>query len=340
MPQQPARSREAGLSWEQRAGLSSAQLHSAGHVPATVRGADLKELDRRGLVELLAGITPGDLDRPCRVPQFRITPAGRLHVAAAPRPHLVVVPCAMRKSGQPVAPAGEMYVGSYHRAARRAACAAAGNEGRVAILSAKFGLVWPSDRILDYDLRAGQPGTISAQTLRRQAHHLAVAGCRVTVLAGSRYAALARQVWSDLQHPLAGARGIGDHLAFFAGQYRAAPAAAPATSSDLVHRSSAPPSVQAPRPGDALPKEPDVPYTPDPALVRRLAAGLLDTARQEIDSALIGEAITDDLLNGVAPENETAADLSAQAFEALQQAVDAAVRSAEVHINWPMTPAA
>jgi hypothetical protein len=335
MPLHPARPLEAGLSWEQRAGLGSARLHPAGHVPAAVRGADLRELDRRGLVEPLAGIAPRDLDRPCRVPQFRITPAGRLHAFAGPRPHLVVVPCAMRKSGQAVAPAGEMYVGSYHLAARRAAAALAGSEDRVAILSAKFGLLWPSDRILDYDLRAGQPGTISAQTLRRQAHHLAVTGCRVTVLAGSRYAALARQVWGELRHPLAGARGIGDHLAFFAGQYR--PAAA--RSADRVHRLSPPRSPQAARTGGPVPKEPDVPYTPDPALVRRLATGLLDTARREIDSVLIDEAITDDLLNGEAPVSG-AADLSAQDFVALQQAVDEAVRSAEMHINWPKAPAA
>jgi hypothetical protein len=340
MPQHPARSHKSGLSWEQRAGLGSALLHPAGHVPAAVRGPHLQELDRRGLVEPLPGIAPRDLHRPCRVPQFRITPAGRLRASAGPQPHLVVVPCAMRKSGQAVAPASQLYVGSYHLAARRAAAALTGSEGRVAILSAKFGLLWPSDRILDYDLRAGQPGTISAQILRRQAHHLAVTGCRVTVLAGSRYAALARQVWSELQHPLAGARGIGDHLAFFADQYRRVPASVPARSADRVHRPAPPPSPQAPRPGDPVPKEPDVPYTPDPALVRHLATGLLDTARQEIDSMLIDEAITDDLLNGEAPESETASDLSAQDFAALQQAVDEAVRSAEMHINWPQTPAA
>lgn len=208
------------LSWEQRAGLGAARLDAGGVLPAAVRGNALAELVGHGLAEPLDGVDAEDLDLHCRRPQFRITGAGRDVAAAAPRPRLLVVPCAMRKSGQAAGPAEDMYTGSYHLAARRAAAALARDDGRIVILSAKFGLLHPGDRILDYDLRAGQAGTVTAPILLRQARHMAVTGCRVTVLAGIRYADLARDVWSGIEHPLAGARGIGDHLSYFAALYR------------------------------------------------------------------------------------------------------------------------
>ncbi|MFE2640118.1 DUF6884 domain-containing protein [Streptomyces scopuliridis] len=331
---------QVDLTWEQRAGLGSALLDPAGHLPAAVRGAALAELVRHRFAEPLPGADGRDIDLPSRVPQFTITDAGRERAAAGPRPRLLVVPCAMRKSGQAAASAEDMYVGSYHLAARQAAAALAGHDGRLLILSAKFGLLHPGDRILDYDLRAGQAGTVSAPILRRQARHMAVTGCQVTVLAGQRYAALARQVWSDIRHPLAGARGIGDHLSYFA-QYRPGP-----------RRGSRAVSVPGPYPqarrvnltsyarqGDLVPKEQSVPFTPE--LVQHLAAGLLDTARHDIDSTLIDEAITDHLLNGEAPAADAGrAELSATDFRALQEAVGTAVRTAEVRITWPRTPAA
>lgn len=82
-----------------------------------------------------------------------------------------------------------------------------------------------------------------------------------------------------------------------------------------------------------------MPFTPE--LVEHLAAGLLDAARHDIDSTLIDEAITDHLLNGEAPAADASrAGLSATDFRALQEAVGTAVRTAEVHITWPQTPAA
>ncbi|WP_322974053.1 DUF6884 domain-containing protein [Actinacidiphila oryziradicis] len=51
-------------------------------------------------------------------------------------------------------PAGELYTGSYHRAARRAAetLMQGARAGRVLILSARWGLVAPDERIAPYDL--------------------------------------------------------------------------------------------------------------------------------------------------------------------------------------------
>ncbi|MFE1190062.1 DUF6884 domain-containing protein [[Kitasatospora] papulosa] len=202
----------------QRAGLHAAALHPDGHLPPRVPVRDLVDLVARGLADPLPR-------QPCgahaRSPRCLITNRGRERAVHEPRPQLILVPCSSAKADLPVAPAQEMYRGSYHRAARRAADALAAGAAHthVLVLSAKFGLLRAEDRILHYDLRAGQHGTVTGKVLRRQAHHLAVSGAEVTVLAGKTYAALAREAWPQLRHPVAGARGIGDHLAFFASLY-------------------------------------------------------------------------------------------------------------------------
>ena len=129
---------------------------------------------------------------------------------------VVVVPCSARKAPRAVAPAGEMYVGSYHRMARRAAEALTRNGGLVLVLSARFGLVRLDQEIEHYDLTVGEPGTVVASMLRRQAAGLGVAHATVTVLAGRAYAQLARQVWPNAHTPLLGARGIGEQRAILA----------------------------------------------------------------------------------------------------------------------------
>jgi hypothetical protein len=133
--------------------------------------------------------------------------------AADPR-EVVIIPCGSRKLDHP-APAGEMYVGSYHRACARAAAA---RGGRVLIMSARYGLLDPSTVIEPYNLRMGQPGSVTRKQLREQAGRLGVLGAtRVTVIAGRRYAAKAREVWAHVEQPLCGTRGIGEQLARLAG---------------------------------------------------------------------------------------------------------------------------
>ncbi|MFE7485056.1 DUF6884 domain-containing protein [Streptomyces sp. NPDC057552] len=212
----------------QRAGLHAAAVHAEGHVPPSVPDPEVQELGELGLVET---IDAGGSDRfgpLSRAPRFRITSRGRDRVRAEPLPKVLVVPCSMGKIDVPVAPACEMYVGSYHVASRRAAAAAsAGGAAQVLTLSAKFGLLLDEDRILHYDLRAGDSGTVAPEVLARQAHFLGVSAARVTVFAGKAYADLARTVWPGLEHPLEG-RGIGQHLAFFADLYRPGRRACPA----------------------------------------------------------------------------------------------------------------
>ncbi|WP_433541999.1 DUF6884 domain-containing protein (plasmid) [Streptosporangium sandarakinum] len=142
-----------------------------------------------------------------------------------PTPVVVIVPCGGRKASTdtPV-PAGELYTGSYHRAARRAADVLAGEGGRVLILSALHGLVELDQLLAPYELRAGQAGTVTGETLREQAAALGITGANVTVLGGRAYVDLARKVWPALTAPLAGTRGIGEQMARLAAIYKPAPA--------------------------------------------------------------------------------------------------------------------
>ena len=127
---------------------------------------------------------------------------------AVPATALVVIPCGAAKRSHP-SPAGELYIGSYHRACRRAADRLG---GRLLILSARHGLLLPDRVIEPYDLAMGRPGSVTVEVLREQAQELDVADAGpVFVLAGWRYAAAAAGVWPLAARPLLGL-GIGGQL--------------------------------------------------------------------------------------------------------------------------------
>jgi hypothetical protein len=123
-------------------------------------------------------------------------------------------PCGARKLAEP-APAGQLYTGSYHQACRRAA-AALTTPDRILILSALHGLLPLEQVIAPYELRMGQPGSIAASALRRQAEQLhLVDEQQVIVLAGQAYTTAALAAWPAAATPLAG--GLGRQLAVLAG---------------------------------------------------------------------------------------------------------------------------
>ncbi|MFD0270911.1 DUF6884 domain-containing protein [Streptomyces sp. NPDC127106] len=219
----------------QRRWLHTAAAHPEGYLPAAV---NLRTARGLGAAGLIAWTRPQGRTVPVAeavwkldAGEVRITAAGRRRAAAEERERVVIVACGGRKAvyadgirkGEPVigARAGELYVGSYHRAMRRAAdvLTQGGRSGRVLILSAKYGLVKLDRHLLNYDLRAGDPGTVDGETLRRQAHELGISGAAVTVLGGRAYVELAGEVWDDVAAPLAGARGIGEQLARLAAIY-------------------------------------------------------------------------------------------------------------------------
>lgn len=131
-------------------------------------------------------------------------------LAATPADPLVIVPCGAQKAAT-ARPAGELYTSGYHRLALRAAHTLAAPEN-IRIISAKHGLL-PLDKVIDpYDLRLGQPGSITVDHLEAQADEQGLLGHPdVTVLAGRDYTRLVLATWPHARTPLAGARGIGDH---------------------------------------------------------------------------------------------------------------------------------
>ncbi|MGC4886649.1 DUF6884 domain-containing protein [Micromonospora sp. DT227] len=143
---------------------------------------------------------------------------------ADPPKRLVIVGCGGKKSDRRLLDAHGMYVGSYHRAARRAADAlVARDPGRFGvgsgrdcyqiILSGKYGLLDLFDVIERYDLLMGEPGSVTAETVRYQAEQLGLLDAEeVIVLAGRKYADVVSAVWPHALRPLDGTAGIGPQL--------------------------------------------------------------------------------------------------------------------------------
>ncbi|MFE9809231.1 DUF6884 domain-containing protein [Streptomyces sp. NPDC005227] len=126
-------------------------------------------------------------------------------------PELVVIPCGSRKLGRR-APAGDLYVGSYHRACRRAAEAL--EPGRLLILSARYGLLDLDDVIEPYDTPHGAADSITADALLEQARQRGVVlRGPVVALGGARHVSLVRAIWPEALTPLAGTRGMGEQMA-------------------------------------------------------------------------------------------------------------------------------
>lgn len=123
---------------------------------------------------------------------------------------LVIVPCGGKKLDQ-AARAGDLYVGSYHLACRRAADRISKKQ---LILSAKHGLVTLDTIIEPYDLRMGDPGCVSVETVREQARHWRLhTESFVHALGGRAYTDVVTTVWPRAKVPLAGCAGIGEQLA-------------------------------------------------------------------------------------------------------------------------------
>ncbi|GHE98102.1 hypothetical protein GCM10014715_62820 [Streptomyces spiralis] len=127
------------------------------------------------------------------------------------RPELVVIPCGSRKLSAP-APAADMYVGSYHRACRKAADAL--QSERLLILSARHGLLDLDEVIEPYDTPHGAADAITAEVLLEQATRRGIVFLDpVVALGGARHVDLVRAIWPHARTPLAGAGGMGQQMA-------------------------------------------------------------------------------------------------------------------------------
>lgn len=127
------------------------------------------------------------------------------------RPDLVVISCGRRKRAHP-APAGVLYTGNYYILARAAAIALRPVHGWW-ILSALYGLLHPDTVISPYNLRLGQPGSITPKRLRQQIIDAGLSDLsRVVILTSSDYVQLARAAWPHACTPLLGVGRLGHQM--------------------------------------------------------------------------------------------------------------------------------
>jgi hypothetical protein len=107
---------------------------------------------------------------------------------------VIVAACGRAKRDR-AAPAADLYVGRYARVPIDWAMSV--DPAALVILSAKYGLVRPDDVLEPYNLRMGDPGSVTARRVRQQADDmglLAAADVHVLPMAAP-YLRIVAQVW-------------------------------------------------------------------------------------------------------------------------------------------------
>lgn len=154
-----------------------------------------------------------------------LTAAGRAyaerHGIPTPRRRIVIITCGSLKradlGGRPSIPAGDLYVGGYHKSLRRTADALTAERGVVLIASALHGLIPPGFLLSPYNVRLGDPQAVTAQDVRRHSLHLGLDDTEVIFLGGRAYRSLVKAALPDCLTPLDGTAGIGYQLQLLKG---------------------------------------------------------------------------------------------------------------------------
>ncbi|WP_241032096.1 DUF6884 domain-containing protein [Rhodococcus pseudokoreensis] len=133
-------------------------------------------------------------------PAHGVTP-----VRAGQSSPLVIVGCGSRKrTGVGAVPAGALYLGTFHRLCQRAARRLAPVES-IRILSGRFGLLPLDTVVAPYEMRVGEPGSVTADTVHAQASAQGLLDLEdVIVLAGRDYSRIVTAVWPQARTPPAG----------------------------------------------------------------------------------------------------------------------------------------
>ena len=154
---------------------------------------------------------PGSYQAPVRVGELSAEPENAPAAYIRRCNPLVVVPCSRAKLDI-AAPAGSLYTGPLHAAARRAAERLWAR--RVLVLLARYGLVDLDTVIESYDLTMGEPGSVTTETLGRQAVAMGEPPNTpvVVLLLPRAYAQAVAPLWPGAREPLAGARSRGELL--------------------------------------------------------------------------------------------------------------------------------
>ena len=129
----------------------------------------------------------------------------------------VLIACGGVKAPHPTS-ALALYRGSYFRACARWALSVA-DPARIYVLSARYGIVRGASQLAPYDVRIGDPGSVTVDHLARDVARLGLDGAGLLFCGGARYWHMVRRVlphalWVTEAMP-AHRRGIGSQLAWF-----------------------------------------------------------------------------------------------------------------------------
>lgn len=123
---------------------------------------------------------------------------------------IAIIPCGGKKLSY-AAPAGQIYIGSYHKACM--AFALAQHPSAIYILSAKHGLLTLDKVIEPYSQRLTRPDNTFIEKVRSDARRLGITHKTALILGGRAYRTVARAVFPHVLDPLANvAGGIGYQL--------------------------------------------------------------------------------------------------------------------------------
>lgn len=128
--------------------------------------------------------------------------------------HYVIIPCGGVKLSHP-AHAYELYIGSMFQDTLRTALTMT-DRNNIFILSAKYGLVQLDTVLEPYDLKMGQPGSVSADQVQRDLRKLIDFSTAYTLdaLLPKAYLKVLEEATSDwVNSHYEGCRGIGDQKA-------------------------------------------------------------------------------------------------------------------------------
>lgn len=120
---------------------------------------------------------------------------------------IVIIPCGARKQTH-LCMAKDMYIGSYHKTCLRYARSIV-PEGRIYILSAKYGLLTLDKIITPYNIKMGDVGCVTIEIVKKQAKELGLINDEdIIALGGKLYRDICRGVWPECKIPII-AGGMG-----------------------------------------------------------------------------------------------------------------------------------
>ncbi|MFF3734040.1 DUF6884 domain-containing protein [Streptomyces sp. NPDC002476] len=123
----------------------------------------------------------------------------------------MIISCGSRKlkltGNLESAPAGELYIGHYHRSLRGAADALASSPAQILIASALHGLVNVSQPLAPYEMTMDHPSSVTSDHLRQQADAFGLHSAEVIFLGGKRYAHRLLPAVPHCLRPLTGGMG-------------------------------------------------------------------------------------------------------------------------------------